>query len=68
MGKPAPEEHADPRGSTKPGTRSLDDVVSRIYGCDESPLAFMIEPMGTVKITGKDEVTRPEELASILDA
>ena len=40
--------------------------VLKVYGCTESPLAYMIEPRGSVKFVDKDHVTKKEDLENIL--
>ncbi len=43
-----------------------ESVVDAIYDCEENPLAYMIEPKGSVKITDKNKKTKKEDLQNIL--
>ena len=43
-----------------------DSDILELYGCDESPLAYMIEPKGSVEITDKNHKTKKEDLENIL--
>ena len=38
----------------------------KIYGCNENPLCYMIEPRGSIEIVDKDDVTKKEDLENIL--
>ncbi len=35
-----------------------DSDIMALYGCDENPLAYMVEPKGSVRITDKDHKTK----------
>ncbi len=45
---------------------SKDSDVLELYDCDENPLAYMIEPKGSIKITDKDKKTTKEDLENTL--
>lgn len=44
----------------------LEELVQDIYASDENPLAYMIEPRGSVEITSKGEKVKKEDLDNIL--
>ena len=44
----------------------LEDLVQEIYGSDENPLSYMIEPRGSVEITDKNNKIKKEDLENIL--
>jgi len=41
-------------------------LVKEIYDCKESPLAYIIEPKGSVRITDKNAKTEKDDLESIM--
>jgi len=41
--------------------------VLEIYGCDDNPLAYMIEPRISVVLTGKDPETDPRDFETLPD-
>ena len=41
-------------------------LVKDIYDCEESPLSYIIEPKGSIKITDKDDETKKEDLENII--
>ena len=43
-----------------------DQEVLNVYGSDDNPLSYMIEPKGSVDIIDKDEETTKEDLEPIL--
>ncbi len=43
-----------------------DSDILELYGCDDNPLSYMIEPKGSVRITSKDDKTTKEDLENIL--
>ncbi len=43
-----------------------DSDILALYDCDENPLAYMIEPKGSVEITDEDSETTKEDLENIL--
>ncbi len=43
-----------------------EDSIKDIYDCDENPLAYMIEPKGSVDFVDKDYETTKEDLEPIL--
>ena len=47
-------------------TRLEDERIQKIYGCDVSPLAYMIEPKGQVKMVAEDEELDPKDFETIL--
>lgn len=48
-------------------TEPSDDLdILELYGCDDDPLDYMIEPGATVKLKGRNEETTVEELQNIL--
>jgi len=40
--------------------------IREMYGCDESPLAYMIESRISVELKDKDEELDPDDFESIL--
>ena len=32
--------------------------ILKVYGCNENPLSYMIEPKGSIEIVDKDDVTK----------
>ena len=49
----------------KPKT-DLEKIVLEIYNAEENPLAYMIEPKGSVDYVDKNHVTKKEDLERIL--
>ena len=45
---------------------SKNSEIMQLWGCAENPLAYMIEPKGSVEIVGKDHKTKKEDLKNIL--
>lgn len=41
-------------------------LVQEIYGTDENPLSYIIEPRDSIKITDKNHKTKKEDLENIL--
>ena len=48
------------------GGRSLSDILE-IYGCDDNPIAYMIEPRIYVEMTNKNPDTDPSSYENLLD-
>ena len=46
--------------------KELSDIVKAIYDSDENPLAYMIEPKGSVEIADKNTVITRKDLENIL--
>lgn len=40
--------------------------ILELYGCDDEPMAYMIEPRGTVRYVDENHKTTVEELQNIL--
>jgi len=55
-----------PRLTRRTGRAETERVVREMWACDEGPLAFMIEPGLSVRITERDEVTEAADLESLL--
>ncbi len=47
-------------------TAATDSEILEQYGCDENPLAYMIEPKGSVLVTDEDYEMKEEDLENIL--
>ena len=48
------------------GGRNLSDILE-IYGCDDNPIVYMIEPRISVEITNKGAKTDPSDYENLLD-
>ena len=44
----------------------FDNLVKEIYGCEENPISYMIEPRGSVEITDKNTEPKKEDFENIL--
>ena len=56
----------DEKDTERMVSTSKDSDILELYGCGESPLAYMIEPKGSVELTDQNHKTKKEDLENIL--